>query len=61
MMQHDLECTDEEPEPVANQPTKWVKTLPVKPDLGASEMLNKSGLDKTGVQPSSHRIEPVTP
>ena len=40
MMQHDPESTDEEPEPVANQLTKWVKTSPAKPDLTASQTLD---------------------
>ena len=60
-MQHDSESTDEEPEPVDNQPTTWVKTSLVKPDLAACETLDKPGLDKQGVQPYSHRIEPVKP
>ena len=61
MMQHDPESSDEEPAPVANQPTHCVKTSPVKPSLAARETLDKSGSEKPGVQPALHRIEAVKP
>ena len=59
-MQYDPESTDEEPKPVAVRPTNWEKTSPVKPDLAASATFD-TGLDKPGVELSSHRIETVKP
>ena len=55
-MQHDPESTDEELEPIAVQPNTWEKTSLVTPDLAPSETLD-TGLDKTRLQPSSHRIK----
>ena len=59
-MHNDPQSTDEELEPVAVQPTNWEKTSPVNPDLATSATLD-TALDKTGLQPSSHRNEPVKP
>ena len=61
MMQHDPDSTDEELEPIAVQPTHWEITSPTKPNLASCATFEKSKLEKPGVQPTSHQIEPVNP